>query len=142
MASPSDPELRFTREFDFKKDQDPILAGERKTYLMACCSLTMDPFNNRIFKRLPEDALIEVRLLSVMDHKNALLLDIDGYEMRDHLRLGVVQSCLAEIQAAGEAWVPKELHGGRTCAGSAETENLFDLSAEDTPELAAHQGGG
>lgn len=74
---------------------------------MACCGITADPFHNALLKNLPGDALIEVNLLTVMNHGTTPILDTRGFAMKDFLRLGVVTRCIKQIEGHVATWVPQ-----------------------------------
>ncbi len=117
------------RTFAFEHLEDPIGPGETKMLEMSCCSVSTDPFHNAMLKNLTEEASIEVNLKSMMNHGTTPILDITGFAMQDHLRLGVVSRCIRQIEKQIETWVPRaqdDQPGG--CGDDSGSETAFGLA--------------
>lgn len=98
--------------YTYKVDKDPIQVGETRQIEVSCCDSFSNPTINLALRSLPQDAMIDISLASVIDYSKRNRLEGALFSPEDSLRLMATQVCLADIKSRMETWGPETADPG------------------------------
>lgn len=106
ISVPGELNPRLNTEFSIAQLDQPIDPGTSRRLAFSCCSLTEDPVRNHALRTLPANAVFEVRLVAIKDHKKRELFDPRTYSMAHEARREQLGRCIAHLEADLSAYVP------------------------------------
>lgn len=104
-----DPRMKYPvvdQELKLDLSKDPIQVGEERQVQLTCCDSFADSTRNLQLRTLPENADIQMDLVTVQDYSKKNRLEDAGFTSADNLKLVAAETCLADIQARIDRWTP------------------------------------
>lgn len=91
---------------DPKSKKDVIRPYQEITQEYTCCGIASDPYNNKLFKAMPEDAEFVVDVVSIKNAKNSELLNTETFTIKENSRIAIVDACIKHLSENLKTWVP------------------------------------